>query len=206
MFALLIGSVISIVFMLFCGFVGLISSYWDLYFFLSGIIIYVRYSVISHRSANRHIMEGYIEKFDDSFSEEEKIFLVEASGIILPPKLLWAHFFQIEACSAAFWCDFLTIILFILSIYNGHYYVTCVTLLVFLTGYGCWLWQYCPFYSGFYEFDMSNAIALYYLNTKKKMTKDKEQLEAIIRIFMHTKNHFYYLLDEDNKKKHCAIN
>lgn len=197
------GAVISAFVIFALRFVGVISSHWDWCFFLVGIVVYTRYNIASFKHTYRNNMNMWLKKLGDNFSDGEKIYLTEASGIIMPPIMLWSHFFRTEAGSACFWCNILSVLSLIISLICGDYGSASVALIVFLSNYGQWPWQPGIFYTGFKDIDMTNAISLYYRKAFGKMIYDeeKEKLKSMIFTFSHfTQDRFYYLVNEEMEK------
>ena len=149
---------------------GLVSGNWDWWMFFIGIVGYARFSIFQYRYSFRKTMKVFLERFPTDFDDDQKELLIEASGIILPPKLFASEISRLEPASLCVWCEIVNIMLFVSSLFYGQYYISITSFALFVLGYGYWLWQPNCFYGCSHDMNTASAILLY-LKHKGSKTK-----------------------------------
>ena len=197
MFNLLFGAVISLVLMFVFRFTGLIPDRWDWWFFFTVIVILGRFMTICYEKTFSRYMKRALELFDGEFDEEQKTLLTVSAGHIFPPRLYNLYFFQVEPANISSYTCLGAIILLIASLFYEQYFVSCIALIVLLTGSK--IWQPSPFYTGNYQMDIINAISLFFKKMGKNVRAVSEtERELYISSFVSARDKFYRLWDEKN--------
>ena len=205
MFGIFVGIFFSSISMWICRLLGAIPDQWNWWYFGLGIVVYARIRVIIYRSGIKFHMESYLAYLDDSpdglkFDAEQKLLLISASGIILPPKMLTMGFNQVEMASLSGLCEIINIILFTTSLFYREYHIVIITILVFISGYGFWLWQPNFFYSGNRRMDNMSTLLLY-LKAKGENIKtiDESKLKEILTTIYSTLVLFNMRYEKDQR-------
>ncbi len=204
MFSLLKNVIFSYVAIWICRLLGAISNQWDWSLFFLAVAGSSRALLLCQRGYCRDRMKtylDYLEKTGDKivFDEDQKTLLISASGIILLPKMLFFEFFRRDSAALCGLCEIINISLFAYSLFHKEYHISIVAFIIFLLGYGFWLWQPNFFYSGNRRMD-SRSILLLYLKAKGEniKTMDESKLEGISTFIYIT----LILFDGQYKKDH----
>lgn len=197
MFNILLGAIVSSVLMFIFRLMRVIPDRWDWWFFFTAIIFFGRIMTICYKNTFSRYMKRALEIFDNEFDEEQKALLTAASGHIFPPRLYTISSFQVEPASISSYTCLGAIILLIASLFYEHYFVSCIALIIFLTGPK--VWQPSFFYTGNYQMDVVSAVSLF-LKKNGENIKALSELEQRVYIssFLSVRDKFYHLWDKKN--------
>ncbi len=184
------GMIISFILVWGCKMLGIILHNWDWWFFFIGVVTYARIRLMFYRHEFRSDMRILLKTFHDKFDKDQQIFLLAASGIVLPPILFSSEIEKRDPALLQIFSEVLNVILLIASVIYRQYHITVMSVIMFISGYGFWLWQFGPFYSGRYYIDAVNGVFLYLQAKGEPLSEFREAM--ITTIFRITTDMFYY--------------
>ena len=197
MISFIIGSVLTVVVMLGLYLFGLTTYFWNWWFFFVGVSVIDLFFLFAHKDYYYRLMKRFLDKFGDDFAfdEEQRIFLLNAAGIVLPPKLYVMGFCQLESSSLYGQMGFITIALFIFSIVFQNFPVTVISTLLILVG--AKIWRPNPFYTANEKLDVTSAVKFYFRAKNMKVKNvSEEMIKLSLQYFINTRDKFNRVWEE----------